>query len=541
MALAAIVVGFVVYMDSNLKPPHDLGEDLFHVISILAYIYCLLTGVRSTADCLSEEKREGTLGLLFLTDLKGYDVVGGKLVATSLNAFYGLIAIFPVLAVPLLMGGITNGEFWRMVLVLANTFLFSLTMGIFISSISKYPRKSIAATFVLMAVFCIGLPLAQAWSTYIQNSPQLNEVFSLLDPSYSLAQVSDARYAASSKEFWWSVGVIHGMCWLFLITASVIVPRSWQDHPSGARIARWREIWHRWSYGDAAERRAFRTRLLEQNPFFWLAGRARLKPVHVWVGFVIIGCVWAWGAMEFRGDWFNLPAYLITALVINTMLKIWITSEAGWRLGEDRKMGALELLLSTPLGLNDILRGQMMALRRQFLGPLIVALVLESIFLVASLRVDGGDAEGLTALVSFWVAGMVMLVADAIALSAVAMWVALTTRNPNRTTGITLRRVLVLPVAIGIATLILLAMFRQEDGGWKLILGLWFGLAMLADAFFGGRAWWRLKNEFREAAVHRVVARPSLLKRLFGANGTKESAQAPAVLPVAKGAAEIKN
>ena len=28
-----------------------------------------------TADCLSEEKREGTLGLLFLTDLRGYDIV----------------------------------------------------------------------------------------------------------------------------------------------------------------------------------------------------------------------------------------------------------------------------------------------------------------------------------------------------------------------------------------------------------------------------------------------------------------------------------
>ena len=86
----------------------------------------MFTGVRSTADCLSEEKRDGTLGLLFLTDLKGYDVVGGKLVATSLNAFYGLTAIFPLLAIPLLMGGVTNGEFWRMALVLANTFLFSL-------------------------------------------------------------------------------------------------------------------------------------------------------------------------------------------------------------------------------------------------------------------------------------------------------------------------------------------------------------------------------------------------------------------------------
>ncbi len=86
-----------------------------------AMLHCLLAGRRSTADCLSQEKREGTMGLLFLTDLKGYDVVIGKLVATSLGGFYGLFAIFPVLAVPLLVAGMTDGEFWRMVLALTVT------------------------------------------------------------------------------------------------------------------------------------------------------------------------------------------------------------------------------------------------------------------------------------------------------------------------------------------------------------------------------------------------------------------------------------
>src|SRR5437868_2534130 len=87
MAVATIIVGLLVYSDSHHKAPHELGGDLFDMISIVAFIYCLCAGV-STSDCLSEEKRDGTLGLLFLTDLKGYDVVGGKLVATSLNSFY---------------------------------------------------------------------------------------------------------------------------------------------------------------------------------------------------------------------------------------------------------------------------------------------------------------------------------------------------------------------------------------------------------------------------------------------------------------------
>ena len=47
-------------------------------------------GLLGTADCVSSEKRDGTLGLLFLTDLKGYDVICGKLAANSVSVLYGL-------------------------------------------------------------------------------------------------------------------------------------------------------------------------------------------------------------------------------------------------------------------------------------------------------------------------------------------------------------------------------------------------------------------------------------------------------------------
>src|SRR5688572_25003951 len=96
----------------------NFGEPLFGILAFYAFALSALAGVFLTADSLSEEKREGTLGLLFLTDLRGYDVVFGKFLAMSLNATYGLIALLPVLALPLLLGGVTGGEFWRMALVL---------------------------------------------------------------------------------------------------------------------------------------------------------------------------------------------------------------------------------------------------------------------------------------------------------------------------------------------------------------------------------------------------------------------------------------
>ena len=65
---------------------------------------------------------------------------------------------------------------------------------------------------------------------------------------------------------------------------------------------------------------------------------------------------------------------------MNLVIKVWFALEAGKQLSEDRKQGALELLLSTPLTVQDILRGQRLALERQFLGPVMVVLMV--LFLV---------------------------------------------------------------------------------------------------------------------------------------------------------------
>ena len=150
VASTAILVGAVVFLLTFGLPPAQTGRYIFQWLAGLLLVYCLAYGRHSTADCLSQEKREGTLGLLFLTDLKGHDVVLGKLVATSVRGFYGLLAVFPVLAAPLLLGGITSGEFWRVVLVLMDTFLLSLAIGMLGSALSRDLRRAMAANLTLL-------------------------------------------------------------------------------------------------------------------------------------------------------------------------------------------------------------------------------------------------------------------------------------------------------------------------------------------------------------------------------------------------------
>jgi ABC-type Na+ efflux pump permease subunit len=516
-ALLTILTGFVVYLYNFTAPPHQTGVVLFYVISYAEFIYCLFVGVRFTADCLSEEKREGTLGLLFLTDLKGYDVVVGKLVATSLNAFYGILAILPVLALPLLMGGMTNGELWRMALVLTNTFFFSLAAGMFMSALNKSSRAAMGLTLLFLLACSLGLLMVWAFIPFINQSHGLSLLCWLFNPGFSASRVPDMIFKTDQKHFWWSVGIFHASAWLFLILASVIVPRSWQDHPPVGNRGRWR----RWELGDAASRAAFRRRLLGINPFFWLASRSQLRPLFVWAALVVLACLWTWGAFANGRYWLDPGNYVVTSIILNSMLKVWIASEAGRRFGDDRKLGALELILSTPLTVRDILRGQLLALRRQFLGPTIAVMAVEFVFYIASLKDIGAtDVDCALAAVAWWAAGNIMLLADMLTLSAVGMWVGLSAKNPNRATGITLARVIVLPLGATAAIFIFSGVlselgFIHFDPGWKFFLAAWFVPGIVVDAFFGLRAWRRLCTEFRETATQRFAPRPSLLRRLF--------------------------
>src|SRR5687768_938527 len=72
-ALVTIGICVWVWLAMSGGAQHQRAQALFYTISGLTFAYSLLAGAGVTADCLSEEKREGTLGLLFLTDLKGYD------------------------------------------------------------------------------------------------------------------------------------------------------------------------------------------------------------------------------------------------------------------------------------------------------------------------------------------------------------------------------------------------------------------------------------------------------------------------------------
>src|SRR6266545_863935 len=201
MSLGVITLSF-----SAGHNPTQIGQDLYRAFSAVAFAFSLLAGLAVTSDSLSEEKREGTLGLLFLTDLKGYDVVLGKLAATSLPSFYALLAAIPILALPFFLGGVSSGEFWRMTAVLFTTLLFSLSSGLFVSAISRDGRRAFVATAAAVSILTVA-PLLPAYHVMGPQGVLAVVLASLPSPGPLFIGLPDSKCLA--PQFWRTLFSLH--------------------------------------------------------------------------------------------------------------------------------------------------------------------------------------------------------------------------------------------------------------------------------------------------------------------------------------------
>ncbi len=518
--LAVIAVGTWLFFMVQDRPPREVGRVLFYVMTGIAVLSSLLSGMRFTADCLSEEKRDGTLGLLFLTDLKGYDVVLGKLVARSLNAFYGVLAVLPMLAIPLLLGGITAGEYVRIACVAVNTLLLSLSVGMCVSSFTRSPQKAVGLTLAVILLLTAGLP-ALGGILAAAKAPRLAPWLFFVSPGYSYflaLESSVTPFTAGTTAFWVSVVVLAVFTVLFLVLASIIAPRSWQDRPDAPTIA-WRDRWRLWIYGASAERLAFRRKLLDQNAFFWLTSRVRFRPAGIWLFLTVIAALWVWGLIKLRREWLNVGIYVVTTLLLNSVVKCWFAGEASRQIAEERKAGTLELLLSTPLSVRDILAGQVLALMRHFAGPVLVLLLTECLFIIAPLPDLTSEDRALWA--AFLIGSMVMLVGDLVAFHWVGMWQGLTARNPARAASNSVLAILCAPWLVFALVILVIALMAltgtpEKEPGPRFFLGLWLVQGLGADLVFGLYARHKLLTEFRMAAQERYGTQPGFWQRVSG-------------------------
>jgi ABC-type transport system involved in cytochrome c biogenesis permease component len=470
--LGMIAVLLWVLWESRGASQAQLGNETFEFITMAALILALLAGFFHTADCISEERRDGTLGLLYLTDLRSIHVIFGKLFAQSIPAFFALATIVPILAVPFLLGGITPAELQRVSLVLLNALWLSLASGVLASTLVKDDRAALVITLVLVLLPSVLGPLF--------GESQLG-VFWVLDGA-----TRDRDYLGGRRaDFWMGmIGQFVVPC-CYVALAATRARMIWREKPPTAAGAKRHARWREWLGGTAAQRKEWRAGMLEQNPALWLACRRRERTAILWtiLGIGGVWLTWIWFEQR-RIDEIGLVA----SLVFHWALKITFAFAACRAFSEEARSGAFELLFTTDLTTGQLIRGHVDGLTRSF-GPAVALVVMfDALFLTF------GRADALSGLRSFMWGRIGILLLDLVTIALYGIWTGYKLQRSGKAAVRALLFVVVLP---NLAWVILLT-GRSQYG---LVFLTWF----IMDAILIGIAQHNL-NALRQRAAERFSA-----------------------------------
>jgi ABC-type transport system involved in cytochrome c biogenesis permease component len=500
---------FVMLDESNRSGnSSQAGRQLLEPLTLLSFLLAISIGAIATSDSVSEEKREGTLGLLFLTDLKGYDVILGKLVAHSINGFYALVAIMPILGMPLLMGGVTLLQFVKLIIALVSTIVFSLAAGIFVSTRSRNERRAMVFTFLLLAAVTFVPFLLAFWLT--QDSQRISERqiwrFFMFSPGFAVSMALGSPSEWPVAAYWYGVGISWAGAILLLFDAAKTAPRSWAERapkPVRSRAA---------DGGGSVPRTKTSRWMLDDNPFLWLAMRGEASRARVWFFVLAIFAIWLLAWTQCGSIIWSFNVVLPTAFILGVGLKIWVVGEASRRFVEDRRNNAMEFLLSTPLNERQIIRGQWQALLWQFLWPVVAVLLWETVMaFVMNNHMHWWDNHPELKLPQLLCA-MFFLPADMVALGWAGMMLGMTSKGRGRAMLTGLALIVVLPLVLTQIFMALLEHFGgafprgQRDDLELVRIFIFICASLMIDLAVICLARFRLLSNFRDLALS-VVSR----------------------------------
>lgn len=348
------------------------GQIAFHGLVATAFLLCC-GAFLLTADSITSERREGTLGLLFLTQVRGHDVLLGKLGAAGLAGLCAVIVFLPVLMIPVLSGGVTGGESFRKGLVLLDTLFLSLACGLWASAegeawAAAIRKAALLLLGILVGPIVIGLPMRHL-SPWLQAAAAPSPITGLLD-------AGDQSFRAAPGPYWFSLGLIHLLGWLLLWRANILVRRSLHEPTAdGGNPGKVRTVSN--AVSTVLGRRHVFDDLTE--PIRWLLSRQRGLRLAIWAGVLVVlvqRLFYPFVMLRFAGTGvvmqaLNWPLSLFSTVAMASLFA-WVASRF---FVEGRRSGELELLLTTPHGAASLVSTHREMLKHLFRWPIVVLLL----------------------------------------------------------------------------------------------------------------------------------------------------------------------
>lgn len=335
-----------------------------------------------TADCISRERREGTLPLLFLTPLSARDIVYAKGFAHGLRSFTLWLAVLPLFTICFLSGGVGWPDVIISALINLSSICLALGAGLLASGRMRVWTRALAAASCLALVFLLGflslLPFAVLMFTTQGPLPPISELAQsseyglILAINFPVAWQHWATTKSGPAPMLWGYASLAVLSILTLFVAIRFsawqVTQTWQEKPLSNRALWLRETlfrpvlfqkqlhaWLRWE--------------LRHNPIGWLERRSWNGRLVVWAWFAVVICVYSsmFSNLALYQRGFHMLQCLLATLLAGS---IAVSSASSFR--RERETGVLELLLVAPLREWQIIAARVRGLWGQFIPSVIL-------------------------------------------------------------------------------------------------------------------------------------------------------------------------
>jgi ABC-type transport system involved in multi-copper enzyme maturation permease subunit len=207
--LAAVEVG-----QSSASAEGPVGQRIFNycVAAQLALMLFVLPGFAAAA--LTDERENQSFDLLVTTALRAFDIVWGKFLACMSYAFLFLAATFPLVCVSVLFTGVRPGEILFAYAAMSMVAVLMVGIGLACSSVGRSSRRSVAVTYALSLLTCVGWASIVMWLN--ESMPSSYSKMNLVGYYYDLV-----FHTSLSSTVWTSLVPL--VVWGILVSLLLIV------------------------------------------------------------------------------------------------------------------------------------------------------------------------------------------------------------------------------------------------------------------------------------------------------------------------------
>jgi ABC-type transport system involved in multi-copper enzyme maturation permease subunit len=371
--------------------------------TLLGAIWCLVPLL--TADCISRERREHTLPLLFLTPLRPWHIVLAKGMTHGLRAMTLWLSVLPVLAIPFIAGGVGWREAVLSVLLGFSSICLAMGAGLLASTGSPVRLRAVVLAACLGLVFFLGflmelgflvsgggVTMPFAYSRPMSSSERFGFGLQLALDSGACWQlflgsaiqpwlvrsgyVTPAAPLGTNLPLLLNVGIVAltGLISLVLLIglAAWNVRRIWHENPLSERAIRVQRRLLSPLYFKGTFQRWMRFEM-NHNPIGWLQHRTWSARLVTWIWFAVFACIYSsllGNVWVYQRAFHPIQSLLAWSLVVS----VAIGSAGSFR--RERETGLLELLIVSPVREWQIIAGRLRGIWQQFLPAMVLLVTL---------------------------------------------------------------------------------------------------------------------------------------------------------------------